>query len=115
MQTFGGSYLRLFVEVESQNEARRIADKVVQRLAQIARIENSEVEQYWKIKSYYEIFVRFQPHRKPQPLEVAQKVCSELKDAQWQTDQEVIFDLRVSNIVCEDHPELRWLHIELCD
>lgn len=51
-------FLRLFVEIDTEELALEIAKKIVTLISEFAKVENQSIEKYWKIPEYYEIFFK---------------------------------------------------------
>jgi len=53
--------LRLFVEVDDLASAQEVADAVTTRIQSYGEIRQCQVQQYWKIPQYYEVFLKLVP------------------------------------------------------
>jgi hypothetical protein len=102
--------LRLFVEVTDQDRAQRIATEVANLVAAVATLRSSNVQQYWKIPEYCEIFLVF---RATGCAETLLSTTTRILGTGWQYhgEQEAIWNhggactFRVE--------EARWAQIEL--
>lgn len=101
---------RMIVEVEDGEEARRLAVPVVKAAESVGQLLRFRVQQYWKIKGNFELFVLVKTESSSAHREVADKIGSGWKE------------LGAGNELVWNHwyegawfclPQVRWAHVEL--
>ncbi|MFN5874097.1 MAG: hypothetical protein ACK44G_16455 [Aphanizomenon sp.] len=53
--------LRLFVETNNLSTAELLANTLIQAIQSYGKVENYQIEQYWKISEYYEVSLAIKP------------------------------------------------------
>ncbi len=107
-------YIKLYAEVESENEANLLAEDLLPKLENCAPVALRSVLPYWKIPAYYGFLFDFAPHGTYRDTFNC-LVALSLKGWSFSGSlpgREAIWNPKEGAVFL--HEAVRWVHVDLC-